>query len=92
MTEKEGRTLAAELLWGCRSNKIAGTNCAVKRMLTAARSSSRWKSACVYIKRLNYFPSCGSVLLVVAAFAQNTSTNVITGLSFQVFNPRVTVF
>lgn len=90
--QKEGRALAAELLWDCRSSKIAGTNCVDKRMLTAERSSSRWKSACVYIKLLHFFPTCGSVLLLLATFAQNTFTNIVTGLSFQIFNPHVTVF
>lgn len=60
-------------------------------MLTGEKPSARLKSACVYIKHFNFFPSCGSVLLV-AAFAQNTSTNVIAGLTFQVFNPCITVF
>lgn len=90
--QKEGRTLAAELLWDCRSSKIAGTNYVDKRMLTAERSSSRWKSACVYIKLFNFFPSCGSVLLLLATFAQNTFTKIITGLSFPIFNLHVTVF
>lgn len=54
--KKEGRALAAELLWGCRSSKVARTNCVDKRMLTAERSSSRWKSTCVYIKHFNFFP------------------------------------
>lgn len=38
--QKEGRALAAEILWGCRSSKITGTNCVDKRMLTAERPSS----------------------------------------------------
>lgn len=56
-------------------------------MLTV--ESSRWESVCICLKIGNFFPSCGSVLLLVAALAQNTSTGIITDLSFQVFDPCV---
>lgn len=87
--QKEREALAVELLWDCRSSKIAGANYVDRRMLTAERSSSRLKSACVYIKLFNFFPSCGLILLLVAAFAQSTFTKIITGLCFQSFKESV---